>query len=117
MDSQELNAQFVVNADLVNKIVNLTSRTVPMLHRHFDGNMGELDPDAKTMLQNVKEVAAGIRNGTYPTIEDAQAAFEEKTGEIIGQLLGGMGGGAPGMGGPPGMGGGFPGGGFPGGGN
>ena len=85
-----------------------------------------LSPIIQQVKTVAEEVAAGIRSGTYPTVEDAQAAFDEKVGEIVGQLLGGMGGGAgggpPGIGGgagggPPGMGGGFPGGGFPSGGN
>ena len=53
---------FRVNADLVNKIVNLTSRTVPMLHRYFDGKMGTMDLTAEKMLQNVDQIGVGIPN-------------------------------------------------------
>src|SRR3989338_6311938 len=34
-----------VNADLVNKIVNLISRTVPLLHKHYAGKPCEIAPD------------------------------------------------------------------------
>lgn len=34
-----------VNADLVNKIVNLMSRTVPLLHKHYTGKPAEIAPD------------------------------------------------------------------------
>ena len=53
-----------VNADLVNKIVNLLSRSVPMLHRHFDGKLGLMDDTAKEMLEQVATLAGGIE-GKY----------------------------------------------------
>ena len=51
---------FRVNADLVNKIVNLTSRTVPMLHRHFEGKMGKLASNTEAMLETVHQLAQGV---------------------------------------------------------
>lgn len=44
-----------VNADLVNKVVNLLSRTIPMLHRHHDGQAGNFDPAAEALKANVLE--------------------------------------------------------------
>lgn len=42
-----------VNADLVNKVVNLLSRTVPMIHRHNDGNVGAFDSAATEIREAV----------------------------------------------------------------
>lgn len=53
-----------VNADLINKVVNLISRTVPMLHRNFEGVPGEMDPAADAMLEEVREIASQVE-GKY----------------------------------------------------
>ncbi|MES2505005.1 MAG: methionine--tRNA ligase [Myxococcota bacterium] len=45
-----------VNADLVNKIINLISRTVPLLHKGYAGKPGALD------LKIVSEVSAAAAN-------------------------------------------------------
>ncbi len=51
-----------VNTDLVNKVVNLVSRALPLLGRLFDYAAGELDPDAAGMIgkaqQTIKDVEA-----------------------------------------------------------
>ena len=49
-----------VNSDLINKVVNLVSRTVPMIHRNFDGIPGEMDPAADAMLEEIKAIALGV---------------------------------------------------------
>ena len=49
-----------VNSDLINKVVNLVSRTVPMIHRHFEGVPGEMDPAAGPMLEEIKTIALGV---------------------------------------------------------
>ncbi|MDA0713184.1 MAG: methionine--tRNA ligase, partial [bacterium] len=49
-----------VNSDLVNKIINLISRTVPLLHRHFQGKVSAMDPQAKTLIKDIKKLAHGI---------------------------------------------------------
>lgn len=53
---------FRVNADLVNKIVNLVSRTVPMLHRNHEGKIGELDGEAMAMWDEVRALGAPLEN-------------------------------------------------------
>src|SRR3989338_1054458 len=40
-----------VNADLVNKIVNLISRTVPLLHKHYAGKPCEIAPDLSSEIR------------------------------------------------------------------
>ncbi|HEY4220441.1 MAG TPA: methionine--tRNA ligase, partial [Myxococcota bacterium] len=40
-----------VNADLVNNVVNLISRTVPQLHKVAEGKPGALDPDASWLAE------------------------------------------------------------------
>ena len=49
-----------VNTDLVNKIINLVSRTVPLLHRNFQGHMGSMDEKAMPMIDSIKELAQGV---------------------------------------------------------
>jgi len=46
------------NADLVNKIVNLLSRTVPLLHRYFDGHIGGMS--TAHFVSEAQSLAAGI---------------------------------------------------------
>jgi methionyl-tRNA synthetase len=46
------------NADLVNKIVNLLSRTIPLLHRYFDGCVGTMGEDG--VVAEAKTLASGI---------------------------------------------------------
>ncbi|MBH1988770.1 MAG: methionine--tRNA ligase [Myxococcaceae bacterium] len=57
-----------VNADLVNKIVNLLSRTVPLLHRGFQGIPGSLNQD---FVAEVLPLVAGIEN-SYRARDTAQ---------------------------------------------
>ena len=66
---------FRVNADLVNKVVNLTSRTVPMLHRNFDGVLGPLDPTANDMIKRVTVIGEKIQD-LYISRNYAQAVKE-----------------------------------------
>lgn len=56
-----------VNADLVNKVVNLLSRTVPMIHRHNDGKLGAFD-----------EAAAVIRDEVLKTNEEIEQLYRSK---------------------------------------
>ncbi len=44
-----------VNTDLVNKVVNLVSRALPLLHRYFDGKTGDFDPDAGWLLDKAQK--------------------------------------------------------------
>lgn len=44
-----------VNADLVNKIVNLISRTVPLLHRSYAGKPGLIAPDIVAEIAKLAE--------------------------------------------------------------
>lgn len=51
-----------VNADLVNKVVNLLSRTVPMLHRFNGGKAAKMDPDGKAMVAEVAAIGSKIES-------------------------------------------------------
>jgi methionyl-tRNA synthetase len=46
-----------VNADLVNNVVNLVSRTVPMLHRSFDGKPTTMPDDLTALVTEAQELA------------------------------------------------------------
>ncbi len=64
-----------VNTDLVNKIVNLMSRTVPMLHRYCDGKVGPTDPAAQGLLDEARARAAKVEH-LYRDLEYAQVVRE-----------------------------------------
>lgn len=74
IDDIDLNLKDFVartNADLVNTIVNLVSRTVPMLHRHSDGKVGTFDPEAEEMIANVRSLAEPVE-GWYRSLDNAR---------------------------------------------
>ena len=64
-----------VNADLVNKIINLISRTVPLLHRNHQGQVSEMDPDAGEMISATQKIANGVET-LYRARDTAQAVRE-----------------------------------------
>jgi methionyl-tRNA synthetase len=63
-----------VNADLVNNVVNLVSRTVPQMHKVAEGKPGEFDdrPVAKTLLAEVKAKTSGVE-AMYRDLDFASA--------------------------------------------
>lgn len=63
-----------VNADIVNKVVNLLSRAIPLLHRSFDGVMGDLDPNASALLEKVRDTVDEAQKH-YLDNEPAKAIF------------------------------------------
>ena len=60
-----------VNADLVNNVINLVSRTVPQLHKVAGGRTGTFDAGA-TWIDEVKSIAAGVE-GAYRELDTARA--------------------------------------------
>ncbi len=44
-----------VNADLVGKLANVPSRTVPLLHKYAQGRLGTLDDAGRELLSHVRE--------------------------------------------------------------
>lgn len=63
-----------VNTDLVNKIVNLISRALPLLHRSFDGKAGALD-DESGLIEKAKKVAQSAK-AFYLDNESGKAIHE-----------------------------------------
>ena len=51
-----------VNADLVNKVVNLLSRTVPMLHRNNEGKVAAFDESASELRVAVHQANEEIES-------------------------------------------------------
>ncbi len=49
-----------VNADLVNNVVNLVSRSLPLLHRNFEGKATTLPEDQGALIHEVQEHAAQV---------------------------------------------------------
>ena len=63
-----------VNADLVNKTINLVSRTIPQLHKHNEGKLAGFDDDAvaQELVAAVKEGAQSVADD-YRSLNYAQA--------------------------------------------
>ena len=51
-----------VNTDLVNKIVNIISRALPLLHRLFSGTASTLDVQALDLITKAKKVISSVEN-------------------------------------------------------
>ena len=49
-----------INSDLVGKLANLASRSVPMLTKGFDGRLGGVSDEAQVMLTGLQEAAESI---------------------------------------------------------
>jgi methionyl-tRNA synthetase len=64
-----------VNTDLVNKIVNLISRALPLLHRLFDGKAAKLNDEALSFVAKGKEHALLVKNA-YLANESGKALNE-----------------------------------------
>lgn len=64
-----------VNTDLVNKIVNLISRALPLLHRYFGGQAGMLDQDGQAFLKRAQEVTSAVQH-CYLDNEPGKALHE-----------------------------------------
>jgi methionyl-tRNA synthetase len=64
-----------VNADLVNKIINLISRTVPLLHKNYNGKPGSVAPDlAGEIAALARKVEPSYRNrDTAQVVKDVVA--------------------------------------------
>jgi methionyl-tRNA synthetase len=63
-----------VNTDLVNKVVNLISRALPLLHRLFEGKAGELDK-ASDLYDKAKKITT-IARDFYAQNEPGRALHE-----------------------------------------
>ncbi len=61
-----------VNTDLVNKVVNLVSRALPLLHRLFDGKAGKLDDAAADLIAKVTDTVGKVE-AAYLDNEPGQA--------------------------------------------
>jgi methionyl-tRNA synthetase len=61
-----------VNADLVNKIANIPSRVLAILHRHCDGQLGSIDAGGRELLARLRgrcdEVATSYENREYAQV-------------------------------------------------
>jgi methionyl-tRNA synthetase len=64
-----------VNTDLVNKIVNLISRSLPLLHRYFAGQAGMLDDQAKELVAKAQKTVQIVKE-LYLDNEPARALNE-----------------------------------------
>jgi methionyl-tRNA synthetase len=62
-EPQDIDLSFVdftnrVNADLVNNVVNLVSRTVPVLHRSFDGKPTTMPDDLTALITDAQDLSS-----------------------------------------------------------
>lgn len=64
-----------VNTDLVNKVVNLVSRSLPLLGRLFDYETGELDSDAADLIAKAQKTIKDVEE-FYLSYENQKALNE-----------------------------------------
>lgn len=64
-----------VNTDLVNKVVNIISRVVPLLHRSFNGTVSVLDQKAELLTDKCAGLVTDVKN-YYLTNEPGRALNE-----------------------------------------
>lgn len=61
-----------VNADIINKCLNIGSRTAKIVEKNFQGHLGLLDETGKTLLQNFYAVLPNVKQA-YEDLEYALA--------------------------------------------
>lgn len=64
-----------VNTDLVNKVVNIISRVLPLLHRFFDGKASQLDNEATWLIDKAQSIAQDVKT-LFLDNEPARALHE-----------------------------------------
>lgn len=64
-----------VNTDLVNKVVNLISRALPLIHRYYDGKAGALDKNALSLTDKAQKTVVNAKQ-YYLSNEPARAIHE-----------------------------------------
>jgi len=76
-----------VNADLVNKIANIPSRVLAILHRNCGGQLGSVDDDGRELISRLRgrcdEIATSYENREYGQLT---RCLGEMTAEINGYL-------------------------------
>jgi methionyl-tRNA synthetase len=78
-----------INSDLVGKLANLASRSVPMLTKGLDGRLGELDSDGKELVGKLqeakKEIANNFENLNYSSAIRTISALADESNRYIDQ--------------------------------
>jgi methionyl-tRNA synthetase len=64
-----------VNTDLVNKVINLISRVLPLLHRYFEGKASQLDPNAMWLTNKAEKLVDEVKE-FFLDNEPARAVHE-----------------------------------------
>lgn len=64
-----------VNTDLVNKLINLISRTLPLIHRHFLGKAAPMDENSKVWIDKAIELKKSVFRH-YQDNESTKAVHE-----------------------------------------
>ncbi|ARN57273.1 methionine--tRNA ligase [Sedimentisphaera salicampi] len=61
-----------VNADLIGNLVNLASRSIPMLKKKLGGQLGEMDEEGREMVNEILQAKDSISQ-SYETLKFSQA--------------------------------------------
>ena len=76
-----------INSDLVGKLANLASRSVPMLTKKLEGRLGELDSDGKELVGKLqeakKEIANNFENLNYSSAIRTISALADESNRYI----------------------------------
>ncbi|MFI4912037.1 MAG: methionine--tRNA ligase [Sedimentisphaeraceae bacterium JB056] len=90
VDDIDLNlTDFVnrVNSDLVGKLANLASRSVPMLRKKLDGKIGQMDSDGIKLVNAIREakddIIADYEGLRYSSVIRRIATFSDKVNKYV----------------------------------
>ena len=76
-----------INSDLVGKLANLASRSVPMLTKSLEGRLGKLDSDGRALVDKLQaakgEIADGYENLNYASVVRAISALADESNRYI----------------------------------
>jgi methionyl-tRNA synthetase len=78
-----------INADLVGKLANLASRSVPMITKKFDGQLGRLDDQGRELIKKLADAKAQIienyENLNYAAVVRAITALADEANRYVEQ--------------------------------
>ncbi len=87
IDLNIVDFQNRVNSDLVGKLANLTSRSVPMLRKKLDGRIGGLDEQGTALVASMRqakdEIAADYENLRYSAAIRKIAALSDEVNKYV----------------------------------
>jgi methionyl-tRNA synthetase len=78
-----------INSDLVGKLANLASRSVPMITKNFDGQLGRLDSQGRKLIKKLaaakKQIIENYENLNYAAVVRTITALADEANRYVEQ--------------------------------